>query len=296
MKRKTPVDRHCSWRWPSDSAAATWRTLQRHYPDAEPLIRSARVLWGLTPHAAPAPGSAVEDLQEYLQAYCPAGAHPQRPAAGPGAPRGAAPPVPAAAAARPPRAGSLARPTSRSWPLPGRPGRAGAHPAGHLDGADRASTRPGSSGIDAQLPTAWSRSPRRWRGAGPTGRRRDRRGRRRGPLRIPYGAKDLLAVPGYPNHLGQQLLSRPGASADTATAVRRPEDAGAVLVAKLTLGELAWGDVWLSAARPGNPWNPKEGSSGSSAGPGVGRAWPGGLRPSAPRRGVPSSRRARAAA
>ena len=90
-------------------------------------------------------------------------------------------------------------------------------------------------------------------------------GRYRGPLHgIPYGAKDLLAVPGYKTTWGatpykDQMLD------DTATVVRKLDDAGAVLVAKLTLGALAWGDVWYGG-KTRNPWNVEQGSSGSSAG------------------------------
>ncbi len=91
------------------------------------------------------------------------------------------------------------------------------------------------------------------------------RGRPRGPLHgIPWGAKDLLAVEGYPTTWGATPFKdqvRPG----TATAVRRLDDAGAVLVAKLALGSLAWGDVWYGEMTR-NPWNTEQGSSGSSAG------------------------------
>ena len=87
----------------------------------------------------------------------------------------------------------------------------------------------------------------------------------RGPLHgIPYGAKDLLAVSGYKTTWGafpykDQNLDK------TATVVKKLEEAGAVLVAKLTLGALAWGDVWYGGTTK-NPWNLKQGSSGSSAG------------------------------
>ena len=91
-------------------------------------------------------------------------------------------------------------------------------------------------------------------------------GRRRGPLHgVPWGAKDLLAVPGYPTTWGSRPFQeqvRP----ETATVARRLEDAGAVLAAKLTLGELAMGDVWFGG-QTRNPWKPADGSSGSSAGP-----------------------------
>jgi Asp-tRNA(Asn)/Glu-tRNA(Gln) amidotransferase A subunit family amidase len=81
---------------------------------------------------------------------------------------------------------------------------------------------------------------------------------------IPYGAKDLLAVPGYKTTWGampyrEQYLN------EKAAVVQRLEEAGAVLLAKLSLGALAWGDVWYGA-KTRNPWNIEQGSSGSSAG------------------------------
>ncbi len=86
-----------------------------------------------------------------------------------------------------------------------------------------------------------------------------------GPLHgIPYGAKDLLAVSGAPTTWGAEPY-RDQMLDETATVVRRLDDAGAVLVAKLTLGALAWGDVWFGGMTR-NPWNPEQGSSGSSAG------------------------------
>jgi len=81
---------------------------------------------------------------------------------------------------------------------------------------------------------------------------------------IPYGAKDLLAVEGYPTTWGA-MPYREQAFAENATVVERLEAAGAVLVAKLSLGALAWGDVWFGA-KTRNPWNTERGSSGSSAG------------------------------
>ena len=94
------------------------------------------------------------------------------------------------------------------------------------------------------------------------------RGLYRGPLHgIPWGAKDLLATRGYPTqwgaapYVGQQL------DVD-ATVVERLDEAGAVLIAKLTLGALANGDVWYGGTTK-NPWDTSEGSSGSSAGSGA---------------------------
>ena len=87
----------------------------------------------------------------------------------------------------------------------------------------------------------------------------------RGPLHgIPWGAKDLLAVSGYPTTWGATPYKEQRFDED-ATVVRRLDDAGAVLVAKLTMGALANGDVWFGG-KTRNPWNPDEGSRGSSAG------------------------------
>ena len=92
-------------------------------------------------------------------------------------------------------------------------------------------------------------------------------GTRRGPLHgIPWGAKDLLAVEGYKTTWGATPYQDQVIDA-TATVVQRLDEAGAVLIAKLTLGALAWGDVWYGGTTK-NPWNVEQGSSGSSAGPG----------------------------
>jgi Asp-tRNA(Asn)/Glu-tRNA(Gln) amidotransferase A subunit family amidase len=89
----------------------------------------------------------------------------------------------------------------------------------------------------------------------------------KGPLHgVPWGAKDLLAVSGYPTTWGAAPFKDQVIDED-ATVVRRLDEAGAVLVAKLTLGALAWGDVWFGEMTR-NPWNTEQGSSGSSAGPG----------------------------
>ena len=91
-------------------------------------------------------------------------------------------------------------------------------------------------------------------------------GRYRGPLHgIPWGAKDLLAVPGYRTTWGAKPYEDQ-IREEKATVVARLEDAGAVLIAKLTLGALAMGDVWYGG-KTRNPWKPSDGSSGSSAGP-----------------------------
>ncbi|MDH3215368.1 MAG: amidase [Candidatus Krumholzibacteria bacterium] len=90
-------------------------------------------------------------------------------------------------------------------------------------------------------------------------------GKYRGPLHgIPYGAKDLLAVKGYRTTWGAEPYKNQVLEED-ATVVKRLEEAGAVLVAKLTLGALAWGDVWYGG-KTRNPWDLEQGSSGSSAG------------------------------
>ena len=93
-----------------------------------------------------------------------------------------------------------------------------------------------------------------------------RAGKYRGPLHgIPWGAKDLLAVRGYKTTWGAGPYKDQVIDAD-ATVVQRLDAAGAVLVAKLTLGELAQGDIWFGATTK-NPWKVDQGSSGSSAGP-----------------------------
>ena len=90
-------------------------------------------------------------------------------------------------------------------------------------------------------------------------------GKYRGPLHgLPWGAKDLLAVKGYPTTWGAGGFEHQVFDED-ATVVQRLDAAGAVLVAKTTLGALAMGDKWFGG-RTRNPWNPKQGSSGSSAG------------------------------
>lgn len=89
----------------------------------------------------------------------------------------------------------------------------------------------------------------------------------RSPLQgIPWGAKDLLAVKGYKTTWGAMPFKDQMIDMD-ALVVQRLEDAGAVLIAKLTLGALAYGDVWFDGVTK-NPWDVSEGSSGSSAGPG----------------------------
>lgn len=82
---------------------------------------------------------------------------------------------------------------------------------------------------------------------------------------IPFGVKDLLAVKGYKTTWGSVPYKNQELDVN-ATVVKKLEDAGAVLVAKLTLGELANGDIWFGG-RTNNPWDIKRGSSGSSAGP-----------------------------
>jgi len=90
-------------------------------------------------------------------------------------------------------------------------------------------------------------------------------GKYRGPLHgIPWGAKDLIAYPGYPTTWGATPFKEQKFETK-ATVAKRLEDAGAVLVAKLTLGALAMGDRWFGGMTR-NPWNVKQGSSGSSAG------------------------------
>jgi len=92
-------------------------------------------------------------------------------------------------------------------------------------------------------------------------------GRYRGPLHgIPWGAKDLLATKGIRTTWGAKPYENQVPDLD-ATVVERLREAGAVLVAKLSMGALAQGGVWYGGSTR-NPWSPEQSSSGSSAGPG----------------------------
>src|SRR5438105_341115 len=96
-------------------------------------------------------------------------------------------------------------------------------------------------------------------------------GKYRGPLHgIPWGGKDLLDTAGIPTTYGAELF-RNRIPAQDATVVQRLEDAGAVLLAKLSLGALALNDIWFGGQTM-NPWLLEEGASGSSAGPGAATA------------------------
>ncbi|HZL26766.1 MAG TPA: amidase family protein [Acidobacteriaceae bacterium] len=93
-------------------------------------------------------------------------------------------------------------------------------------------------------------------------------GKYRGPLHgIPWGAKDLLDTAGIATTWGAEFYRNRIPAKDAAVTAKLNE-AGAVLVAKLSLGSLALNDVWFGGQTK-NPWNLDEGSSGSSAGPGV---------------------------
>lgn len=96
-------------------------------------------------------------------------------------------------------------------------------------------------------------------------------GHYRGPLHgIPWGAKDLLDTAGIRTTYGAAPFRNRVPSED-ATVVKRLNDAGAVLVAKLSMGALALNDIWFGGQTM-NPWVPEEGSGGSSAGPGAATA------------------------
>jgi Asp-tRNA(Asn)/Glu-tRNA(Gln) amidotransferase A subunit family amidase len=96
-------------------------------------------------------------------------------------------------------------------------------------------------------------------------------GKYRGPLHgIPWGAKDLLDTAGIPTTYGAEPFRNRVPTKDAAV-VKRLNDAGAVLVAKLSLGALALNDIWFGGQTM-NPWCLEEGSSGSSAGPGAATA------------------------
>ncbi|HJZ72998.1 MAG TPA: amidase [Vicinamibacterales bacterium] len=96
-------------------------------------------------------------------------------------------------------------------------------------------------------------------------------GKYRGPLHgIPYGVKDLLDTRNIPTTYGAEPFRNRVPTEDSAV-VRRLDDAGAVLIAKLSLGALALNDIWFGGQTM-NPWLLEEGASGSSAGPGAATA------------------------
>ncbi|HEX4915918.1 MAG TPA: amidase, partial [Vicinamibacterales bacterium] len=91
-------------------------------------------------------------------------------------------------------------------------------------------------------------------------------GKYKGPLHgIPWGAKDIISVKGYKTTWGSKNFSEQVLDYD-ASVVEQLRDAGAVLIAKVTTGELAGGDNWFGGQTK-SPWDPTQGSSGSSAGP-----------------------------
>src|SRR5258707_11898055 len=96
-------------------------------------------------------------------------------------------------------------------------------------------------------------------------------GKYRGPLHgIPWGGKDLLDTAGIATTYGAEPY-RDRVPREDAAVVKLLNDAGAVLVAKLSLGALALNDIWFGGQTV-NPWLPEEGASGSSAGPGAATA------------------------
>lgn len=96
-------------------------------------------------------------------------------------------------------------------------------------------------------------------------------GRYRGPLHgIPFGVKDLLDTAGIATTYGAEPF-RTRVPAEDSVVVRRLQDAGGVLIAKLSLGALALNDIWFGGQTM-NPWLMEEGASGSSAGPGAATA------------------------
>ncbi|MFL5616724.1 MAG: amidase [Gemmatimonadaceae bacterium] len=96
-------------------------------------------------------------------------------------------------------------------------------------------------------------------------------GKYRGPLHgIPYGVKDLLDTAGIATTYGAEPFQHRVPNADSVV-VRRLKEAGAVLIAKLSMGALALNDIWFGGQTM-NPWLLEEGASGSSAGPGAATA------------------------
>ncbi len=137
-----------------------------------------------------------------------------------------------------------------------------------------ASRRSISAACSNSVPSCAASSPRRRDLALSQAKQADREiaaGHYRGPLHgIPWGAKDLLDTAGIPTTYGAEPY-RNRIPTEDAAVVKRLHDAGAVLVAKLSLGALALNDVWFGGQTL-NPWLLEEGSSGSSAGPGAATA------------------------
>ena len=106
----------------------------------------------------------------------------------------------------------------------------------------------------------------RARAGGPGRPRAEGRTVPRPAARHPVGRQGSLRHQGHPDDVGREAVREPGASDIDATVVERLRDAGAVLVAKLSMGSLAQGGVWFGGTTR-NPWAPETGSSGSSAGP-----------------------------
>jgi Asp-tRNA(Asn)/Glu-tRNA(Gln) amidotransferase A subunit family amidase len=91
-------------------------------------------------------------------------------------------------------------------------------------------------------------------------------GKYKGPLHgMPWGAKDIISVKGFKTTWGSPAFKEQSFDYD-ASVIEMLRDAGAVLIAKLATGELAGGDQWFNGQTK-NPWDPSQGSSGSSAGP-----------------------------
>src|SRR5258708_7837243 len=110
-----------------------------------------------------------------------------------------------------------------------------------------------------------------WEGPAGRGDAEIAAGKYRGRLHgIPWGSKDLLDTAGIPTTYGAEPY-RNRVPAEDAVVVKRLHEAGAVLVAKLSLGALALNDIWFGGQTM-NPWLIEEASSGSSAGPGAATA------------------------
>ena len=119
--------------------------------------------------------------------------------------------------------------------------------------------------IGGRLECVITATPERAREAARRADREIAAGRYRGPLHgVPWAAKDLMDSAAIPTTWGAAPYRRRVPERD-AWVVARLEAAGAVLIAKTSVGELAWGDVWFGGLTR-NPWQPEEGASGSSAG------------------------------
>ena len=164
--------------------------------------------------------------------------------------------------------GEASREPRRRRVLAGAPSRrAGAHAAGDVARADRACISRGCIATTALLNNVVTFLDDYGRAEAKRADAEIAAGKYKGPLHgIPWGAKDIISVKGFKTTWGSRAVQGTESSTTTPASSSMLRDAGAVLIAKVTTGELAGGDNWFGGQTK-SPWDPTQGSSGSSAGP-----------------------------